>query len=73
MIAYSFLKFLDNVLDYHLMMPFFNRTGLEHVGIVGPDLDCCWAGLQALALLSSTKKKERRRAGGGFACGRSDA
>ena len=30
------------------MMPFFNRTGLERVGVVEPDLDCCWAGLQAL-------------------------
>ena len=27
------------------MMPFFNRTGLERVDVVGPDLDCCWAGL----------------------------
>ena len=26
---------------------FFNRTGLERVGVVGPDLDCCRAGLQA--------------------------
>ena len=45
-----------------LMMPFFNRTGLERVGVVGPDLDCCWAGLQALALLSSanTRKKNGR-------------
>ena len=24
-----------------LMMPFFNRTELERVGVVGPDLDCC--------------------------------
>ena len=42
---------------------FFNRTGLERVGVVGPDLDCCWAGLQALALLSSakTRKKKGRR------------
>ena len=27
---------------------FFNRIRLERVGVVGPDLDCCWAGLQAL-------------------------
>ena len=48
---------------YNLMMPFFNRTGLERVGVVGPDLDCCWAGLQALALLSlaKTRKKKDRR------------
>ena len=24
---------------------FFNRTGLERVGVVGLDLDGCWAGL----------------------------
>ena len=42
------------------MMLFFNRTKLERVGIVGPDLDCCWAGLQALdvALLCKNKKEE---------------
>ena len=56
------------------MMPFFNRIGLESVGVVGQDLDCCWAGLQALALLSSLQKEqERRRAGRGIARGRSDA
>ena len=26
---------------------FFNRTGLERVGVVGPNLDYWWAGLQA--------------------------
>ena len=42
---------------------FFNRTGLERIGVVGPDLDCRRAGLQALALLSSakTRKKGGRR------------
>ena len=42
------------------MMLFFNRTGLERVGVVGPDLDYCWAGLQALdvALLCKDKKEE---------------
>ena len=34
-------------LGWNLMMRFFNRTGLERVGVNGPDLDCCWAGLQA--------------------------
>ena len=29
---------------------FLNRTGLEHVGVIGPDLDCWRAGLQALGL-----------------------
>ena len=57
-----------------LMMHFFNRTGLELVGVVGPDLDCCWAGLQALDVdLLCRKEQERKRAGKGFARGRSDA
>ena len=29
------------------MMLFSTGTGLERVGVVGPDLDCWWAGLQA--------------------------
>ena len=47
------------------MMPFFYRTGLERVGVVGPDLDCCWAGLQApcVALLYKKNKKEERPTG----------
>ena len=47
------------------MMPFFNRTGLERIGVVGPDLDWCWAGLQALdvALLCKKNKKEEGPAG----------
>ena len=42
------------------MMPFFNRTGLQRVGVVGPDLDCYWAGLLALdmALLYKKNKNE---------------
>ena len=38
-----------------LMMPFFNQTGLERVGVIGPDLDCYWAGLQALDRLAGDK------------------
>ena len=30
------------------MKLFFNRTELERVGVVEPDLDYCWVGLQAL-------------------------
>ena len=39
---------------------FFNQTGLERVRVVGPELDCCWTGLQALymALLCKKYKKE---------------
>ena len=42
------------------MMPFFNRTELERVRVVGPDLDCYWAGLQALALHSSVKTRNKK-------------
>ena len=42
------------------MMPFFNRIGLESVEVVGPDLDCSWDGLQALALLSSAKTRNKK-------------
>ena len=30
------------------MMPFFNRTGLERVGVVGPEPGLLWTGLLAL-------------------------
>ena len=30
------------------MMPFFNRTGLERVGVVGPEPRLLWIGLKAL-------------------------
>ena len=30
-----------------MMMSFSTGTGLERVGVVEPDLDCWWAGLQA--------------------------
>ena len=38
---------------------FFNRTGLERVGVVGPVLDCWWVVMQALdmALLCKNKKE----------------
>ena len=56
-------------------MPFFNRTGLERIGIVGPEIVLLlrWsvgseygtAGLQSLdvALLCKYKKKEKGRRG----------
>ena len=47
------------------MMPFFNRIRLERVGVVGQDLDLCWAGLQALdvAILCKKNKKEEGSTG----------
>ena len=65
------------------MMPFFNRTGLERIGVVGSEIGlllgwsagsgCDATNLQSLnqALLYKDKKKER--VGGGFARSRSDA
>ena len=55
------------------MMPFSTGTRLERVRVVWPDLDCCWAGLQALDVVLLCKKQERRGVGEGFARGRSDA
>ena len=35
---------------------FFNRTGLERVGVVGPELNYCWTGLQAIYVALSCRK-----------------
>ena len=43
------------------MMPFSIGTGLERVGVVGPDLDCWRAGLQAPG--SSGLRQDRCNAG----------
>ena len=42
------------------MMPFFQPDWLELVGVIRLDLDCYWAGLQALALLSSAKTRKKK-------------
>ena len=31
-----------------MMMHFFNRTGLKHVGVVGPETGLLWIGLMTL-------------------------
>ena len=40
------------------MMPFFNRTGLEHVGTVGPEAGLLlgWSTSSNIALLCKNKK-----------------
>ena len=38
---------------------FFNRTGLELVGVVGLDQDCRWADLQAPLSLSPAEKNKK--------------
>ena len=50
-----------------LMMPFFNRTGLEHTGVVGPEIglllgwsagsECGIASLQFLSVALHCKEK----------------
>ena len=66
-IFFQICVFSNNFISYIILLfPFFNRTGLKRVGVVGQDLDCCWVGLLALTLLSSSKKnkKEEGPAGG---------
>ena len=36
----------------YLMMLFFNRTGLERAGVVGPEPGLLWIGLKALDRLA---------------------
>ena len=71
------------------MMLFSTRLGWSVLGVVGLDLDSCWAGLRALdrraeiGLLldlsvgsecgTPLQKQEIRWVGGGFARGRSNA
>ena len=64
-------------------MHLFNRTGLERIGVVGPEIVLLlgWsagsgygtAGLQSLDVALLCKDKKNERVGGGFARGRSDA
>ena len=44
--AYLYLDFLKKN-QTHLIMHFLIGTELERVGVVGPNLDCWWAGLWA--------------------------
>ena len=41
---------------YLLMMPFFNWTGLERIGVVEPDLN--WSAGFGVALFCKNKKEE---------------
>ena len=55
------------------MMPFFNLTRLERVGVAELDWNCRWAGLRAPDMAILCKDKKEKRASRGFARGRSDA
>ena len=52
---------------------FFNRTGLEHIGVVGPEIGLLLGWSTGFGCGTSLQKQERRWVGGGFARGRSDA
>ena len=47
------------------MMSFFNRTGLERVGVVGPEPGLLWIDMKVVdvALLCKKNKKEEGLAG----------
>ena len=65
------------------MMHFFNRTGLERIGVVGPEIGlllgwsagsgCGATDLRSLNQALLYKNKKERGVGEGFARGRSDA
>ena len=56
-----------------LMMLLFNRTGLERVGVVGPELVLLLGWSACSRCGTPLQKQERRWVGRGFAHGRSDA
>ena len=45
-----------------MMMPFFNRIGLERVEVVGPEPGLLWTGLKAL------DRRAGDRTAGGLVC-----
>ena len=55
------------------MMPFSTGTGLECVGIAGPELKLLLGLPAGSGRLTPLQKQERKRVGEGFARGRSDA
>ena len=54
---------------------FFNRSGLERIGVVGPEIRLLLGWSAGSGCGSSLQKRTRRKkgAGGGFARGRFDA
>ena len=66
-----------------MMMPFFNRIGLERIGVIGPEIGmllgwsagsgCDATNLRSLNQVLLYKDKKKERADGGFARNRSDA
>ena len=72
MLIYSHVMDLNYIYIYIYMIPFFNRTWLERVGVAGLNWNWRRASLQApdVALLYKDKKE---RAGRGFARGHFDA
>ena len=56
-----------------MMMPFSTGTGMEIVGIVGPELELSLGWFAGSECGTPLQKQERRWVGGGFARGRFDA
>ena len=52
---------------------FFNRTGLERIGVVGPEIGPLLGWSAGSRCGTPLQRQERRRVGRGFARGRSDA
>ena len=52
---------------------FFNRTGLERIGVIGPEIGLLLGWSARSGCGTPLQKQKRRWVGGGFACGRSDA
>ena len=57
---------------FKLMMPFSAGTGLERVGIAGPELELSLGWSVGSGHWTPLQKQERKRISGGFAHGRSD-
>ena len=52
---------------------FFNRTGLEHIGVFRPEIGLLLGWFAGSGCGTTLQKQERRWVGGGFARSRSDA
>ena len=55
------------------MMPFFNRTGLKRIGVIGPEIGLLLGWSAGSGCGTPLQKQKRRWVDGGFAPGRFDA
>ena len=61
-----FVKELSSHRRRQLMMPFSTRTGLERVGIAGPELELSLGRSAGSGSWTPLQKQERKRVGGGL-------